>query len=271
MAMETKVITITPEMAAEFLKHNIVTNRRKSTAIIQRYARVMKAGGWNLTHQGIAFDEYGNLIDGQHRLEAIIAANVPIKMMVTYNVEHAEGETFSIDVGNRRTVSNIIQMSGIDDRVYHDMAGHVSSYMRMKGGYRMQPEAAETIAYIDRHYDELARAHSLIGKQGTSKVEKGVRFYLPHVLVVAIIAALYRGESEDALWQFVRTYRYNNLDGADRYNTRIALNLREYLRTHKPNAETLRYCENCIWSFAHNLSRVYPDIDRYPYNAAMDA
>lgn len=266
----SNVVTVTPEMAREFLGHNIKTNRRKSKETINRYARIMRAGGWNLTHQGIAFDTEGSLIDGQHRLEAIIAANVPVQMMVTYNVEHRDGEAFTIDVGKKRTTRNIIQMSGIEDDVYAYMSGYVAAYMRMKAGYRNQPEAAETIAYIDRHHDDLAKALDIIGRaNGGGRDRMSVR--VPLVLGVAVISALYRGESTEALWQFIRTFRYNNLDGVDRYNTKCALNLREYIRVHKPGQETLRYAENSIWSFAHNLTRVYPDVDRYPYIAALDA
>ena len=106
--MYSKVVEITPEMAREMLEHNMKNNRRVSKETVMRYARIMKAGGWNLTHQGIAFDTNGELIDGQHRLNAIVQANVPVKMLVTYDVEHEQGEAFTIDAGLKRTTLNIM-------------------------------------------------------------------------------------------------------------------------------------------------------------------
>ena len=84
--MDTKVTTITPEMAREWLKKNMHNNRPVLKATVHNYARQMRCGTWNLTHQGIAFDQNGELVDGQHRLSAIIEANVPVKMNVTYGL-----------------------------------------------------------------------------------------------------------------------------------------------------------------------------------------
>lgn len=83
--MKVQVKTITPAMASEMLeKHLCKENQRKqSQSVVDSYARSMRAGQWVLTHQGIAIDENGELVDGQHRLQAVIAAGVPVQMLVT--------------------------------------------------------------------------------------------------------------------------------------------------------------------------------------------
>lgn len=53
---------------------------------IQRYAQDMKAGKWLLTHEAIAFDINGHLIDGQNRLWAVVRSGVPVWINVTSNV-----------------------------------------------------------------------------------------------------------------------------------------------------------------------------------------
>lgn len=60
-------VDVTPEMAAKWLEGNVL-NRPLKQAHVDRLAREMAAGRWRLTHQGIAFDVSGCLIDGQHRL-----------------------------------------------------------------------------------------------------------------------------------------------------------------------------------------------------------
>jgi hypothetical protein len=42
----------------------------------------MKRGDWLLTNQGIAIDEFGRLIDGQHRLRAIVESQTPVELLV---------------------------------------------------------------------------------------------------------------------------------------------------------------------------------------------
>ena len=267
MAMESKVITITPDMAKAMLAKNMKNNRRLNHNTVKRYARIMKAGGWNLTHQGLGFDDMGQLIDGQHRLEAIVMANVPITMMVTYGVQHTDGEAFTIDTGTKRTTQNIMQISGITDVVYKNMSSYVSAYMRMKiKTNSSMPEATEIISYIDRHYDDVAVIESIIGRGSTGS--SGATLHT--IVGVAIISAYYRGESEDALRRFVQVYRNNDVDYCERYNPRHALNLRDWVRSHKSSPETLQRCECAIYSFAHNQTQMKL-CDRYPYQPGMEA
>lgn len=267
MAMESKVINITPEMAKEMLSKNMKNNRRVNHSTVKRYARIMKSGGWNLTHQGIAFDDKGELIDGQHRLEAIVAANTPIKMMVTYGVQHIEGEAFTIDTGTKRSTINIIQISGIDDDVYKHMAGVIGSYIRsvVRTG-NTAPEAAEIIGYIDRHYDDLAAIEKII--RGSTTGSAGCRLHT--IVGVALICAWYRGEPEDALRKFVQVYKNNDVDFCENYNPRHALNLRDWVRSHKSTSETLQRCKCAIYSFAHNQTQM-KICERYPYHPELDA
>ena len=268
MAMESKILTITPNMAKVMLEQNIKNNRRLNHNAVNRYARIMKAGGWNLTHQGIAFDDQGQLIDGQHRLEAIVRANVPVTMMATYGVKHNDGEAFTIDTGTKRTTKNIIQISGIEDDVYKIMATYAASYMRLKGTFYQQPEAAEIIGYIDRHYDEMSELYDIFGKSVQAGGKSGIRLHT--IMGVALIAAFYHGEPEDALRSFVDVYCHNEVGGVNQYNVRHALNIREYVRSHKPSPETLQRAECAVYSFVHNQTQMRI-CDRYPFRPALDA
>jgi hypothetical protein len=103
--IHAKIIDISPEMAAVFLEKN-TGNRPVRKNVVDRYADEMKSGQWKATHQGIAFDINGRLVDGQHRLMGIMKADVTVKMMVTYNVEP---DTFAVlDQGAKRNPSDIL-------------------------------------------------------------------------------------------------------------------------------------------------------------------
>lgn len=84
--ISTEIMNITPDMAREMLTHN-TKNRKVRNDAVTAFARDMANGEWTISHQGIAFDSEGTLIDGQHRLMAIVKANVPVTMMVTRGFE----------------------------------------------------------------------------------------------------------------------------------------------------------------------------------------
>jgi hypothetical protein len=85
-SVRSKVQTITPAKAAEWLEAN-TTNRPVSRTVVRSFAEAMKRGEWIVTHQGIAFDVSGVLIDGQHRLAAVLDADVPVAMTVFTDVD----------------------------------------------------------------------------------------------------------------------------------------------------------------------------------------
>jgi hypothetical protein len=75
------VIIITPQLAKEILKHRKIRNRGTSTLHIHRLATAMKNGEWVIADP-ILVNCDGSLIDGQHRLKAVIQANLPIGFLV---------------------------------------------------------------------------------------------------------------------------------------------------------------------------------------------
>lgn len=99
---ETKIIT--PEWAAEILQTKNQKNRRLRGWWTEALAAAMRRGEWITTHQGIAFDEDGNVIDGQHKLKAVVIAGMPIKMVVFHGVPRT---AFSVlDIGAKRSYTD---------------------------------------------------------------------------------------------------------------------------------------------------------------------
>lgn len=105
MKQSTLIETITPDIAKLYLKFNN-NNRPLRKTHIKELASDMMHQNWQVTHQGIAFDVTGRLIDGQHRLHAIIEAGVPIQISVTRG---CSASSFSIlDRGSSRSASDIL-------------------------------------------------------------------------------------------------------------------------------------------------------------------
>jgi hypothetical protein len=100
--MNIKVMTVTPKMAAEFLKKvDIAKQRKLSERLVDTYAQTMRNGKWVLTHQGIAFDKNGNLCDGQHRMQAVVKSGVTIQVIVSTDVDEMQKGVFTFDAIDR--------------------------------------------------------------------------------------------------------------------------------------------------------------------------
>lgn len=101
---------VTPAMAKAWLKNNF-RNRPISEDVVTAYARDMIAGKWVPTHQGIAFNDKDELIDGQHRLQAIELSGCTIRMMVTFGLPaRIDGQEMTtmdaVDRGRTRSVGD---------------------------------------------------------------------------------------------------------------------------------------------------------------------
>lgn len=131
--MATSIVeTITPAKAKEYLDKS-GGNRNISKPVVESYAASMRAGKWLLNGEAITFDIDGVLLNGHHRLHAVILAQVPIKTFVTRGVEHECFTTY--DCGRHRTVGQLIGMQGIKN--YNIVASAVSLASRLVNGYRV--------------------------------------------------------------------------------------------------------------------------------------
>lgn len=109
--MKVSIETVTPAMARIYLSKN-TKNRYLRQNIVKYYSDMLVDGKWMLTHQGIAFDTRGRLLDGQHRLHAIAQSNVPAQLVISRDVDP---ETFKVlDSGLNRTLKDRTDLSGAE-------------------------------------------------------------------------------------------------------------------------------------------------------------
>ena len=81
----TKNVLVTPEYAKRLLDKNIA-NRPITKRIVDWYAYQMEIGQWTVSGQTISISDKDELIDGQHRLHAIIKSGVTLWFTIAYNV-----------------------------------------------------------------------------------------------------------------------------------------------------------------------------------------
>ena len=77
-------VDVTPELAESWLETG-KTDRPVSERRIDNFAAQMETGQWRLNHNGIAFADNGTLLDGLHRLRAVIRSGKTVPMIVVVN------------------------------------------------------------------------------------------------------------------------------------------------------------------------------------------
>jgi hypothetical protein len=81
-----KIITITPEMAMQLLEGN-GENRPLNDQHVHRLARQIMDGKWRFNGDTIKRSTKKDILDGQHRLWAIIEAKTPVETIIVDDIE----------------------------------------------------------------------------------------------------------------------------------------------------------------------------------------
>lgn len=149
-----EVIEITPEMAREMLTYN-THNRSLRDRQVKSLAADMADNAWVEDGQSIKFGTDGALLDGQHRLAAIIEADVKIRMLVVHNVPNAAQE--NMDTQAKRTFADVLKLRGearsvalaaAARRVYMFEHGAPSGHANFNPTYRQLLQTLDTYPWL---------------------------------------------------------------------------------------------------------------------------
>jgi hypothetical protein len=111
--LEFKKELITPSKAKELLEANI-NNRRVKAEVVDRYAQDIVAGRWKQdTGEVIKISKSGIVLDGQHRLYAIVKANTHIFLHIAYGIEESVSDV--LDTGCGRSASDVFKLNRINN------------------------------------------------------------------------------------------------------------------------------------------------------------
>jgi hypothetical protein len=108
--MKSEIITVTPAIAESWLKKN-TRNRRINDRTVRNYAEEMLSGAWKQNGASIQFDRSGKLLDGQHRLSAIVKTRTTHDMVVVSGLDPEVFDT--IDLGKGRTTVDTLDVKNI--------------------------------------------------------------------------------------------------------------------------------------------------------------
>jgi len=159
-------MTVTPERALNWLDNANTRNRKISDSYAQKLARDMRAGRWMLTHEGIAFDPHGVLLDGQHRLWAVVLADVPVRMHVWFDV--TPESLMVINSGRSRSLADNLRLGGgLGDVDHRELA--TLRAMLGRGGRTPGLTPAEAYDLLERHRHAVRFAVEHLGRTARAR------------------------------------------------------------------------------------------------------
>jgi hypothetical protein len=128
--MKFKNEIVSPKMAEKMLDGN-TDNRRVRDRTVQFYAIQMQTGKWKSgTAEPIKLSTTGRVIDGQHRLLAVIKSKTPTEFTIAYDVDESVFDV--LDTGRNRSGSDVFKVKGIKNDTI--LPAIISQYMQLKDG-----------------------------------------------------------------------------------------------------------------------------------------
>lgn len=108
--MQTSIEVITPRIAAEMLRRN-TRNRNVRPQYVRQLADSLLRGEWATNGDAIRFDTEGVLLDGQHRLHAVVLSGVEMSTIVIRDLPPDVMKT--IDINRSRTAGDYLRLEGV--------------------------------------------------------------------------------------------------------------------------------------------------------------
>ena len=148
MKIRPVVMKVTPERAAKWLKLN-TRNRNLRGRHVETLSTEMLKGNWKVNGDAIRLNDV-MLIDGQHRLEAIVRSGVTIESVVCFDVA---SDTFdTIDKGMKRTAADTLHLRGEKNTNVLAGAARLASLVEAQvPNLTVRFTDQEIVAIIDRH------------------------------------------------------------------------------------------------------------------------
>lgn len=238
--MDIKLEKVTPVKAEQWLNRN-TGNRKMREGVAEAYAADMKAGRWTECLDPIAFYENGDIANGQHRLWAVIDADVTLEFLVARNVSREAG--LNIDVGLARSIVDNARISGVDTDLSNELVA-VARFIEEGDRGNQKVTNAQKLAFVNQHREAAVWAIGH-GPRG-----KGVRSM---VTLAAVARAYYTETCHDKLARFGEVLTTGLANGKEEH---AAITLRNYLIAGRDSRNTGRWTDTQRQLFLKTMNAI---------------
>jgi len=165
-------ILVTPELAEYFLKRN-TKNRPISKSNVNFLVKEITSGAWREISDPIQISTNDVILNGQHRLTAIVKAKIPVFLRVETNID--ESIFTVIDTGKKRTGTDALGIEKVDNAV---VASTTIRFIHEIIGLNKNLTNQEMVDYYDANHDRLKESIRF----GVSNYKKGEKLIPPTLL-----------------------------------------------------------------------------------------
>lgn len=168
----SEVVTVTPGLAGELLRRN-ENNRGIKQVKAGQYAADMREGRWTFNGEPIIISDTGELNDGQHRMQAIIDANISLPFLFVFGLSRESRET--VDQGAARGAGDYLSMGGMANATIASVIARLLIAYERSDGQAVETKEitnAEVVSRARRDEDITASAHfaSTVGRKAQAYV-----------------------------------------------------------------------------------------------------
>jgi len=172
-------MTITPQLAASWLAME-GKNRKMNIGLVNVYVRDMLADQWQLNGETIKRAVDGTLLDGQHRLHAIVRAGISVRMMVVSGLDADSFKT--IDTGMRRTTAHLAGIAGMKNAATQASIGRWLVLLTDSASATRRSVTSQQV------FDALEQ-HPLAGHFAMRNCEKRIKRLMPSACSAVMVLA----------------------------------------------------------------------------------
>lgn len=229
LGISSRVEKITPDIARKYLLKRSPSQRKISPATVQRYVNDLTSGTWEMNGEPIVFSKDGTLLNGNHRLTAIIKSGKPMTTLVVYGID----DNVSIyDVQKKRTAKDVASINEIELA-----PTALTAAKNLVGMFKPFGDGVLN-KYIKTHNGELRRAYNACcrGEHGRSGKRAGC--VLACYLMLRTQTAQYY-----ELEAFFDIYNDRTAAVDDGYVTSPAIMAREMIETMNPMQPRRSRCQ----------------------------
>ena len=149
--VKASVMSVTPRMAEEWLIRN-THNRNVTDNVVKRIARDILNGQYHLNGETIKLAMDGTVLDGQHRLWAIMESGIGVWTVVITGLPMEAQDT--VDRVKTRGIADALRMAGVPSA--NVLAGAISSAIIIQSDTpgdlsKGWPSVPEALDYLDKH------------------------------------------------------------------------------------------------------------------------
>jgi hypothetical protein len=110
LGINVYLLEITPDFARCALERKNI-NRSLRLSQLRKISRTLEQDRWEINGETIIFDSYGRLIEGQHRLKAVVETGITIWSLVVTGIDWEWFKTMG--QGSKRNAGDILGIRGV--------------------------------------------------------------------------------------------------------------------------------------------------------------